>query len=166
MRIDVRDAERRRVGRVEVDPGERPTRVRIDGAGREIFLRWDGALDDGGHLRRCVVCGGSELFSERAFPQITGLVVVLAFAGAVVGVLGVATTPPVLIAMTILLIVDVAILTLARKRLVCYRCRSSYHDLAIARYHKAWERSTADRCPPPAQAEAEAAETNANEALS
>jgi hypothetical protein len=163
MRIELRDTNRRWIGQVAVDPAQRPTRVRVAGrargagrvrgAGRalaadgprELFLEWDTALDDAGHLRRCVMCGCPDLFAEKAFPQVTAFVVVLAFAGAVVGALGYATTPPVLTAMAVVLVLDVAIFMFSRRRLVCYRCRTSYHDLGIARYIKGWDRATADR---------------------
>ncbi|MHC4908357.1 MAG: hypothetical protein ACYTF9_01370 [Planctomycetota bacterium] len=144
MRIDLRDERRRRVGRTTVDPAQRPTRVVLD-AGEEVFLRWDTAMDDAGHLRRCVVCGAPDLYVEKAFPQVTGFVVVLAFTGAVVSALGYATAPPVLAAMVGILVLDLAIFLFSGRRLVCYRCRSSYHDLEIARYHKSWDRSQADK---------------------
>lgn len=147
MRIELRDEHRRRAGRVEVDPARRPVRATTRGVEppRELFLDWEGAQDDAGRLRRCVVCGCRDLFAEKAFPQVTGIVVVLAFAGAVVGTLGLATTPPVLIAMTVVLLLDVAILIFSRRRLVCYGCLASYHDLVIARYHRRWDRAVAQR---------------------
>ena len=149
MLIELRDAERRKVGRIEIDPAERPTRVHVQGSDREVFLDWDTALDDAGHLRRCIVCRCPDLFRAKAFPQVTGFVVVLAFAGAVIGALGLATTPPILIAMVLVLVADIAILLLSRARLVCHRCRTSYHDLAIARYHRRWDRAIAERHAPP-----------------
>lgn len=149
MRIEIRDSSRRRIGRVEVDPAARPTRVTSADTGRELFLTWDSAVDDAGHLRRCVVCGCPDLFHEKAFPQVTGIVVILAFAGAIAGILGFATNVPVLTAMLIVLILDVSILLFSERRLVCYRCRSSYHGLRIARYHRGWDRQVADRHPPP-----------------
>ena len=145
MRIELRNHEGRRAGRVIVDPAQRPTRARTAAGDREVFLKWDTALDDAGQLRRCIVCGGRDLYTEKAFPQVTGFVIVLAFAGAVVGALGYATTPPMLIAMAVVLVLDVAILLFSRRRLVCYACRTSYHELPIARYHKPWDRPTADR---------------------
>jgi len=153
MRIELRDSDRNRIGRLEVDPNLRPTRVTIAETGREVFLDWETALDDAGHLRRCVACGCPDLFTEKAFPQVTGFVVVLAFAGAVVGALGYAQTWPMLSAMTAVLIVDAGILLFSRRRLVCYRCRTSYHHLEIARYHKRWDRAIAERYQPstPAQ---------------
>jgi hypothetical protein len=147
MRIELRDENRRRIGRIVVDPALRPTRVTIVDSDREVFLTWDTAQDDAGHLRRCVVCGCPDLFREKAFPQVTVFVVVLAFAGAVLGALGYATTPPMLIAMGIVLAVDIAILLFSRRRLVCYRCRTSYHGLPPARYHRSWDRAIADRYP-------------------
>jgi hypothetical protein len=149
MLIELRDAERRKVGRIDLDPAERPTRVHVQGSDREVFLDWDTALDDAGHLRRCVVCSCPDLFRTKAFPQVTGFVVVLAFAGAVIGALGLATTPPILIAMVLVLVADIAILLLSRERLVCHECRTSYHDLAIARYHRRWDRAIAERHAPP-----------------
>lgn len=145
MRIELRDEHRRRIGRIMVDPALRPTRVAVVDSDREVFLNWDTALDDAGHLRRCVACGCPDLFREKAFPQVTVFVVVLAFAGAVVGALGYATTPPMLIAMGIVLAIDIAILLFSRRRLVCYRCRTSYHGLPPARYHRSWDRSIAER---------------------
>ncbi len=148
MRIDVRDAERRRIGRIEVDPARRPTRTRLETTDREVFLDWDTALDDAHHLRRCVVCGCNDLFRAKAFPQITGFVVVLAFAGAILGALGQVNTPT-LIAMVVVLVTDVSILLFSRQRLVCHHCRSSYHGLPIARYHRRWDRAVAERHAPP-----------------
>jgi len=148
MQIELRDRDRRRIGRIDVDPALRPTRVGIVGTGREVFLDWDTALDDAGHLRRCVACGGPEVFREKAFPQVTGFVVALAFAGATVAALGFANEPAVLGAMALVLVLDIAILVLSKQRLVCYRCRTNYRGLPIARYHRRWDRATADRYPP------------------
>lgn len=152
MRIELRDADRRKIGRIEVDPARRPTRVRVQESDREVFLDWEAALDDAHHLRHCIVCGCPDLFATKAFPQITGVVVILAFAGAIIGALGLATTPPILIAMTCVLVADVAILIFSRKRLVCHRCRTSYHQLPIARYHRRWDRAVAERHLQPAGA--------------
>jgi len=149
MRIELRDETRQRIGRIVVDPALRPTRVTVVDSDREVFLNWETAQDDAGHLRRCVACGCPDLFREKAFPQVTVFVVVLAFAGAVLGALGYATTPPMLIAMGVVLAVDIAILLFSRRRLVCYRCRTSYHGLPMARYHRSWDRETADRYPAP-----------------
>lgn len=165
MRIDLRDGDRKPLGRVDVDPAARPTRVAVATRGseaivgasvgdvheqpheatREVFLNWEGALDDAGHLRRCVACGGAAMFRTKSFPQVTLLVVVLAFAGAVVAALGYATDPKVLAALLVVLVVDVAILLFARPLLVCYRCRSTYSMLPMARYHRRWDRREAER---------------------
>ena len=161
MRIDVRDPETgHKIGRIEVAPGQRPTRARIgaenperpDAEPREIFLEWEAAIDDAGRLRRCLVCGCRDLYASRAFPQVTGFVVVLAFAGAAVGISGLANQYPVLYAVLVLvLVLDIASLLFSRKRLVCYRCRSVYSDLEIARHHQQWDRTVAEKhaTPPP-----------------
>lgn len=147
MLIDLHDHARRPLGRVVVDPATRPTRVTIAGHDREHFLNWDGALDDAGHLRRCTSCGCSALFKSKSFPQLTLFVVLLAFAGAVVSALGYAADPKVLSLLVLVLLIDVAILLFSRERLVCYRCRSTYSQLKIARYHRRWDRREAERHP-------------------
>ncbi len=148
MRIAVRDLQRRRRGVIDVDSDARPTRVSLPHGVDEVFLTWESAIDDDSNLRRCAVCGCPDMFREKAFPQVTGFIVILAFAGALVGILGLATTA-LLIAMAAVLVLDVAILLFSRRRLVCYRCLSSYHDLQIATYHRGWDRSMAERFPAP-----------------
>ncbi len=147
MRIELCDESRKRIGRIEVDPALRPTRASIVGSEngeKEVFLDWETALDDAGCLRRCIACGCDDLFRAKAFPQVTGVVVVLAFAGAVVGASGFAT-PPILGLMVLVLVADFAILLFSKQRLICHRCRSRYLGLPIARYHRRWDRSIADK---------------------
>ncbi|MCA9296106.1 MAG: hypothetical protein KC983_06300 [Phycisphaerales bacterium] len=159
MRIDLRDISRKRIGRITVDPTLRPTRVTVVDADREIFLNWESALDDSEQLRRCLVCGGTDLFRDKVFPAATAIVVILAFVGAAVGVLGLATRPLVLAALVAVLVIDVAILVFSRSRLVCYRCGSSFTGVRIASYHNRWDRSVADRYPRPKDADGATPET-------
>ncbi|MCA9289756.1 MAG: hypothetical protein KDA25_01435 [Phycisphaerales bacterium] len=147
MLLDYRDASRRKIGRLMVDTAQRPTRVRFDD-GREVFLHWDNAVDDAGQLRRCVACGCPNLFRDRAFPQVTSFVVILAFAGAIISALGLAT-PPILVAMSVVFVLDVSIFLFSKRRLTCYRCRSTYRQLPIAPYHRNWDRAIAEKHPPP-----------------
>ena len=76
---------------------------------RDIFLDWEQALDDEGRLRHCLVCGKG-VYRRKAFPQVTGFVVVLAFALALVGILGFAEDIPLLIGMSVVLLIDIGIL--------------------------------------------------------
>ena len=153
MRIDVRDENRRKVGRVEIDAAQRPVRARTAAGDRDVFLEWEAATDDSGRLRSCLVCGCRDLYRIRIFPQLTWFVVVLAFAGAAVGVLArsFAQDPWVLAALAIVLVLDIASLIFSRYRLVCYRCGSSYSKLEIARQHQTWNRGVAERYAPPAR---------------
>lgn len=150
MQVDLRDERRRRLGRVEVDPAARPSRVRVTpprSEPRDVFLLWEQALDDSGALRRCVACGG-ELFRQRTLPQVTPFVVVLAAAGVVIVALGYAGNPWVFGALVGVLLLDVLVLLLARQRLVCYRCGSSFSGIAVARYHRRWDPLHAEASPP------------------
>jgi hypothetical protein len=54
-------------------------------------------------------------------------------------VLGYSSDPIVLAALVALLVLDGAVLVLARVQLVCYRCGSAYGGAPIARYHRAWD---------------------------
>lgn len=129
--------------------GTRPASDAGPSASRETgvdrFLNWDGAIDDGGHLRKCVICGCDRLYRRKVLPQVTPFVVLLAFAGAIIGLLGYTNNPLMLPGLVVLLVIDVATLALARERLVCYRCGSVYSKLKIARYHHRWNRSEAER---------------------
>jgi hypothetical protein len=158
MRVVLRDDNRKLIGRIDVNASLRPTRVSVpaapasggngdaaESANREVFLNWDTALDDAGQLRKCIVCSCTDLYTEKAFPIVTGAVVAMAFIGAAMGAAGLADTPPVLIGMGIVLVLDVAILFFSRRRLVCYQCRTTYRELSIARYHRPWDRSIAEK---------------------
>ena len=160
MRMELRDSNGRRLSRVEIDERARPARVQIqppgggaavggggsgDEATRDVFLRWDGALDDAMALRKCVVCGCSDLYTRKNLPQVTPFIVVLALSGATVALLGYATNPVVVALLAALLVVDVLTLLLARRQLVCYGCGAVYWSLRIARYHRPWDRSVAER---------------------
>ena len=127
-----------KTGQFAVDLAEQPSTVLVEPNGEELYLEWNSTVDDSGHLRGCIACG-EDVFRERTFPQVTGLVIVLAFAGAVAGILGLVTTWLMLIAMGVVLIIDIAILTLSYTRLVCYKCGTRYSNLKIAPYHARWD---------------------------
>lgn len=62
-----------------------------------------------------------------------------------VAVLGYATHPA-LIALILLLIgCDVWVLAFAKTHLACYRCRTTYRDVIVARWHRNWDPFTALR---------------------
>ncbi len=148
MEIELHDPQGRRLGQVEVDVAARPSRVQAPQNDHVLFLTWEAAMDDGGHMRKCVVCGSNDLYREKRFPHVTGLAIVMAFAGLVVSILGYATTWLVLMLMFLVLLLDVAILLMPRTRLVCYKCRSVYSKTPIARYHHTWDAAIAERYAP------------------
>lgn len=152
MRIELRDSKGRRLSRVEVDERARPARIQVtapggrgDGAGQDLYPRWDEALDDAAALRRCVVCGCTDLYVRKSLPQVTPFILVLAFSGVAVAALGYATNPLVNGALAALLVVDVLTLALARRQLVCYGCGAIFHRVRIARYMRPWDRAVAER---------------------
>ncbi len=152
MELEARDPQDRRpLGRAVLDPATRPPRVRLkrqepDGPVEEdLFLEWEGVLDDSARLRGCPVCGGRSLFRQRSLPALTPFVLVLAFAGVVLALLGHADDPRVLFGLGVLLTLDVGVLFFARTRLVCYRCRSRFGRVPIARQHRPWDAAESAR---------------------
>lgn len=145
MRIEPRDASGRRLPRVEVDERARPARVPLLESGHDLFLRWDGALDDAGALRRCVVCGCGDLYTRKNFPQVTPFVIVLAFLGVAVAVLGYSNNPIVYALLALLFAVDVGTLLLAQRQIVCYGCGAMYSAARVAKYLRPWDRTVAER---------------------
>jgi hypothetical protein len=145
MRIELRDSSRRRMARLELDERSRPARVAVPGQEQDLFPRWEGAIDDAGSLRRCVVCGCEHLYVRRNFPQVTPLVAALAFAFAVVVILGYAASGWVTVALILLLAADVLILVFSRRQLACYRCGAIVEGMRIARFHRHWDKAVADK---------------------
>jgi len=142
MDIQIRDRNRQPVGMAQVDPATRPMLVRAiapDGAQHETYLDWEHALDDAGQLRSCVACRCQRLYRRRTLPRFAPFALVLAGAGVVAGVLGYSSDPIVLAALVALLVLDGAVLVLARVQLVCYRCGTAYGGAPIARYHRTWD---------------------------
>lgn len=158
MRIELRDELRRPVGIVDVDPTIRPSRARLNGEEREVFFNWDTALDDASCLRRCLSCGCTDLFREKAFPPFMGVLVILNYAGLLLGIFGFAENIIVQFIMIILLLTGLVVLLKSRMRLVCYHCRTAHYDLPLARYHRSWDRAIADRHPGRATPEPESIE--------
>lgn len=145
MRIELRDSSRKRLARLELDERARPARVPVAGCAHDLFPRWEGAIDDSGSLRRCVVCGCEHLYTRRNFPQVTPVIAVLAFSGAVVAIRGYAANPWVTAALVVLLLADVMILLFSKRQLVCYRCGAIYTATRIARFHRSWDRTVAEK---------------------
>lgn len=145
MRMILRNLDHDLLGAAVLDQNEIPSKVVTD-IDRVVYLDWERARDDEGHLRRCISCGGDTLYRHRRFPQITGFIAVLALALGLGGILGLATGWPVFIAMLIVLAMDIAILLFSPETLECYRCRSSFRDLKIATYHDRWDRHQATKC--------------------
>lgn len=137
MKLVLRSIDRSPLGTVEIDDSESPSRVTTH-LDREVFLDWSGARDDQRHLRRCPACGFGTLFRLRRLPQVTGFIIVAALAMALAAVLGLATSFTFFVVMLALLVLDLGILLAAPQSLECPRCRSSYRNTPIAKYHPKW----------------------------
>jgi hypothetical protein len=122
----------------------RPSKVKAVPSGDELYLNWNATVDDSGRIRTCILCG-HDLYKERSFPQVTGIVVVLAFAGGIAGLTGFLTTWAMLGAMLVVLFFDFAILILDKTRLVCYGCNAKYKKTPIAPQFSKWDKQRAEQ---------------------
>ncbi len=126
-----------------VDTAKPPTVVRgpanSEREGQEVFLNWDRAMDDEGHLRRCPVCGCRELFVRKDFPQLTGFAIVAMAAGVALYLFATDLMPWAVLLMAGIVVLDVIIYFFTGRCLVCYRCRSEFRDLPIRKDHPGWD---------------------------
>jgi hypothetical protein len=129
---------------VRVPHDATPSRLSIDG-GPDIFPDWDRARDDAGALRRCVLCGEEHMYRRKLLPQVTGLIVVLAFTLALLSLLGYFGGPVILAIMVVVLLFDLGILFFSPESLHCYSCQAEYRDLNIGTWHKPWSRAMGRR---------------------
>lgn len=154
VKIDLRNQQRERLFRVEVDPrdppsvvkpGDRPGRPPSQSPGRDVYLNWDGAFDDQKHLRRCPACGCRELFARKDFPQITGFAIVVAAAVAAMALFGANEVIWGVIVLAMVVLIDAVIYLFAGRCLVCYRCRTEFRGTPIRPDHAAWELATGEK---------------------
>ena len=93
---------------------------------------------------RCVVCGGSELFIRKDFPQRLGVAVVVVFGLAAIYYF----TVSVLIAWSILaaaVLVDLVIYAFLGKVTTCYVCRAEYRKCPLNPAHEGFDLATSEK---------------------
>jgi DNA-directed RNA polymerase subunit RPC12/RpoP len=158
MRIDLRDRERRRLFRVELEEGERPACVRrvlsaVSSGDQaveaiEVALEWDQAFDGAGHLVRCPACGCRELFVRKDFPQALGLGVVVAGAVGATALFAMERPGWMLAVLVGVPAVDAVLSVFAGRLLVCHRCRSEFRGVLIDPRAVGFELATAEKYRP------------------
>jgi len=93
---------------------------------------------------RCVVCGGSELFIRKDFPQRLGVAVVVVFGLAAIYYFSIS----VLIAWSILaaaVLVDLVIYAFLGKVTTCYACRAEYRKCPLNPAHEGFDLATSEK---------------------
>lgn len=146
MRILLRTQDRQPLYSVEV-PLKSPPAVVKDprGAGPQVSLNWDEAFQDDKHLRRCPVCGCRELFMRKDFPQVTGFLIVAAAVVFSMILYGHGQLKLALGVLVLVALIDLLVFFFTSRCLVCYRCRSEFRDLPIARDHPGWELAVGEK---------------------
>ena len=153
VHIHLRDRERRRLFKVEVDLQDPPPVVRPPGADpaqagsedQEVYLDWEQTIDDQGFLRHCPVCGCRELFVRKDFPQVTGFVLIVLVAVAAMVLFSTGHVLGALAVLAVVALVDFVIYFFTGRCLVCYRCRSGFRGMPIRPNHPGWELSIGEK---------------------
>lgn len=149
MKIDVRNKQRERLCNVTVDAKDPASVVKAnEGDDTEIYLKWDGAVDDQGFLRRCPVCDCRELFSRKDFPQITGFVIVVAAGVLAMGLFVGGDVLWGLVVLAACAILDALVYFFVGRCIVCYRCRSEFRDTPIGQHHEGWDLAVGEKYRP------------------
>jgi len=146
MKLDIHSPHQPGAFSAEVDPNDPPSVVRAPGKpARQVYLNWDQAFDDQGHLRRCPVCGCRDLYLKKDFPQLTtfGLVVLAAVIGLVL--FGFEQVALAIVVCGLILVADAVIFLFAKRYLVCYQCESSFRQAPIGPHHEPWRLSIGER---------------------
>lgn len=139
MLIDLRDPDRRDLGRYEVDVLARPAEIHIspppdhpDPTSRDYSLHWENALDSEGRLVRCPGCRCRDLFRRKDFPQGVGILSVVAAGAASIVLFALAMPLAAVAVLAATVLVDACLAPFIPQCLVCHRCRSEFRRCPIA----------------------------------
>jgi len=102
------------------------------------------AMREGHQVDTCAVCGGSELFIRKDFPQRLGLVIVIVFGLiavyfftiSVVWAWGV---------LTLAVLIDLVIYFFTGQVTACYACRAEYRKCALNPKHEGFDLATSEK---------------------
>jgi hypothetical protein len=101
-----------------------------------------------GDVRRCAVCGGTEFFVRKDFPQKLGLMLVILF-GAVASVFYYFENIPATFGtLASLVVVDAAIYLFVGRVTACYRCRAEYRGVAYNPDLEGFDLATSEKYDP------------------
>mgnify|MGYP001605253800 CR=1 FL=1 len=93
---------------------------------------------------RCVVCGGSELFIRKDFPQGLGLAVVVVFGLAAIYYFSISVLVAWLI-LAVAALIDLVIYAVLGKVTTCYACRAEYRKCPLNPAHEGFDLATSEK---------------------
>lgn len=103
------------------------------------------AFDAYRRLTRCCACGCDELFVRKDFPQRIGLWMVIVAGVASVVLFGMRRVMLALAVLAALVLVDVVLMLVVGRCVVCYRCRAEYRDISIDPATGPWDLATGEK---------------------
>ncbi len=150
MRIEIKDRQGNPRLTVHVDPAQPPTVVKAtDGRGPAVSLDWNQTLDDKDQLRHCPICTCPDLYAKKQVPQLTVFVLIIAAGSLATALFGIGLGRPAMIVLAVVVVLDIVIWFTAPRFMVCYRCRSEFHDTSVIGRATSWNAAIADRYPGP-----------------
>jgi hypothetical protein len=137
--MDLKDTRGDTALNVRVELDNPPAVITRPGRSERVSLDWDRALDDEGHLRHCPVCGCSELFAKKQFPQVTGFALLIVAAILALVLFGVGRVELAVMALVAVVIIDAIIYFFVPRELTCYLCRTDFRGVKIRKGHPRWD---------------------------
>ena len=149
LKLDIRDPDRRYRFSAEVDLSNPPALLHPPQPENPeaLYLQWDQAIDDAGHLRRCPVCGCRDLYQRKDMPQLTGFAAILLGGALAITLFGFDQALLAVVLFLIVALFDALIFFKAKRCLTCYHCVSTFRDAPISPHQKSWQMSVAERYP-------------------
>lgn len=93
---------------------------------------------------RCAVCGGTEMFVRKDFPQRLGLIIVVIFGLVAIYYFRVSVVKAWLVLASAVL-VDLAIYFFIGKVITCYACRAEYRKCKLNPAHEGFDLATSEK---------------------
>lgn len=145
MRMHLKNLKGEPIAEVVVAEQRLPPVVHVQheaGKKEEHFLDWDRAFDDEGHLRKCPSCGCEAMYFIKTFPAMNVFILVL-----IVALISMALFQfkddeplwPIAAMVGAVVLANLFMGWYSPRRLVCYRCGSTYYGAKISQTVTEWD---------------------------
>lgn len=102
------------------------------------------SIRDRNTVDRCAVCGGSEMFVRKDFPQRLGVAIVVVFGLVAIYYFRISVVHAWAV-LTSAVVLDLAIYALVGKVTTCYACRAEYRKCPLNPKHEGFDLATSEK---------------------